>query len=46
MLATGASSASRYSLGVVQVFGGISGIFLTLLIIPVGYVLLKEAREK
>jgi multidrug efflux pump len=46
MLATGASSASRYSLGIVQVFGGISGIFLTLLIIPIGYVLLKEAWEK
>jgi multidrug efflux pump len=42
VIATGASSASRQSLGIVQVFGGISGIFLTLLVIPVGYYLSKQ----
>ncbi|MDR2724438.1 MAG: efflux RND transporter permease subunit [Holosporaceae bacterium] len=39
LLATGAGSASRQNLGIVQVFGGISGILLTLMIIPVGYLL-------
>lgn len=37
MMAVGAGAASRNSLGVVEVFGGISGILLTLVIIPAGY---------
>ncbi|MDR2646351.1 MAG: efflux RND transporter permease subunit [Holosporaceae bacterium] len=41
LLAVGAGSASRRNLGVVQVFGGISGILLTLMIVPVGYLLLR-----
>ncbi|MDR0581066.1 MAG: efflux RND transporter permease subunit [Holosporaceae bacterium] len=41
LLAIGAGSASRRNLGVVQVFGGISGILLTLAIVPVGYLLLR-----
>jgi multidrug efflux pump len=40
LLASGAGSAARRNIGVVQVFGGISGILLTLLIIPVGYIIL------
>lgn len=44
MLATGASCVSRQNLGIVEVFGGISGILLTLLIIPTGYLLAN--REK
>jgi len=47
MLATGASCVSRQNLGIVEVFGGISGILLTLLIVPAGYVLLnKENYQK
>ena len=47
MLATGASCVSRQNLGIVEVFGGISGILLTLLVVPVGYVLLnKEKHQK
>ncbi|MDR1551798.1 MAG: efflux RND transporter permease subunit [Holosporaceae bacterium] len=38
MLATGAGAACRQNIGIVQVYGGISGILLTLIIIPVGYV--------
>ena len=37
LLATGASSASRQNLGVVEVFGGLSGVLLTLIIVPFGY---------
>ena len=43
MLATGASCASRQNLGVVEVFGGISGILLTLLVIPIGYLLVNRS---
>ncbi|MDR1982181.1 MAG: efflux RND transporter permease subunit [Holosporaceae bacterium] len=39
MLASGAGSASRQNLGIVQIFGGISGILLTLVVIPIGYLL-------
>jgi multidrug efflux pump len=39
MLAVGAGAAGRRNLGVVQVFGGISGILLTLAVIPVGYLI-------
>jgi multidrug efflux pump len=46
LLATGASSASRCSLGVVQVFGGVSGIFLTLLVIPIGCLLLIRENKQ
>ena len=42
MLATGASCVSRQNLGIVEVFGGISGILLTLLVVPVGYILLNR----
>ena len=42
MLATGASCVSRQNLGIVEVFGGISGILLTLLVVPVGYILLNK----
>ncbi|MDR0555960.1 MAG: efflux RND transporter permease subunit [Holosporaceae bacterium] len=37
MMATGAGAVSRQNMGIVQVFGGISGILLTLIVIPVGY---------
>lgn len=37
LLATGASAASRQNLGVVEVFGGLSCVILTLIVIPVGY---------
>lgn len=48
MLATGSGAASRSNLGVVEVFGGISGILLTLVIIPAGYFLFcgKESSPK
>jgi multidrug efflux pump len=39
MLAVGAGAAGRRNLGIVQVFGGISGILLTLAVIPVGYLI-------
>jgi multidrug efflux pump len=39
MLAAGAGSASRRNLGVVQVFGGVSGILFTLIVIPVAYLI-------
>ncbi|MBE6446920.1 MAG: efflux RND transporter permease subunit [Alphaproteobacteria bacterium] len=42
LFATGASCVSRQNLGIVEVFGGISGVLLTLLIIPVGYLLLSK----
>ncbi len=42
MLATGASCISRQNLGIVEVFGGISGILLTLLVVPVGYIILSK----
>nr|MCR4555939.1 efflux RND transporter permease subunit [Alphaproteobacteria bacterium] len=42
MLATGASCVSRQNLGIVEVFGGISGILLTLLVVPIGYILLNR----
>ena len=38
MLAKGASCVSCQNLGVVEVFGGISGILLTLLVVLVGYI--------
>lgn len=37
LLATGASAASRQNLGMVEVFGGLSCVLLTLIVIPVGY---------
>lgn len=37
LLARGASAASRQNLGIVEVFGGLSGVLLTLIVIPVGY---------
>ncbi len=46
MLANGASCISRQNLGIVEVFGGISGILLTLLIVPVGYVLFNSSSNK
>ncbi|MDR0678017.1 MAG: efflux RND transporter permease subunit, partial [Holosporaceae bacterium] len=44
MLAYGAGSASRRNLGIVQIFGGISGILLTLVVIPVGYLIFCRGR--
>jgi multidrug efflux pump len=46
LLATGAGSASRRNLGAVQVFGGISGILLTLIVIPVGYILFCRKKRQ
>ena len=46
MLATGASCVSRQNLGVVEVFGGISGILLTLLVVPVGYVIFNSRNNR
>lgn len=43
LLATGAGSVGRCNLGVVEVFGGISGILLTLIIIPIGYILFNAS---
>lgn len=37
LLATGASAASRQNLGMVEVFGGLSCVLLTLVVVPVGY---------
>ncbi|MDR2782111.1 MAG: efflux RND transporter permease subunit [Holosporaceae bacterium] len=45
LMATGAGSASRQNIGVVQVFGGISGILLTLAIIPVGYIIFCRSSK-
>ena len=42
LFAVGASSASRRNLGMVEVFGGISGVLLTLVVIPVGYILFNK----
>lgn len=42
LFAVGASSASRRNLGMVEVFGGISGVLLTLIVIPVGYILFNK----
>jgi multidrug efflux pump len=39
LLATGAGSVGRQNIGAVQVFGGISGVLLTLVVIPVGYII-------
>jgi multidrug efflux pump len=36
---SGAGSVGRQNIGAVQVFGGISGVLLTLVIIPVGYII-------
>jgi multidrug efflux pump len=44
MLAYGAGAISRRNLGIVQIFGGISGILLTLIVIPVGYLLFCRGR--
>ena len=44
MLASGASCISRQNLGVVEVFGGISGVLLTLFVIPIGYLLFNKAK--
>ncbi len=46
MLATGASCASRQNLGMVEVFGGISGVLLTLLVVPIGYILVNRVTAK
>lgn len=45
LLASGASLASRQNLGIVQVFGGISGVILTLLIIPIAYLILNKNEK-
>lgn len=42
ILSVGAGAISRQNLGVVLVFGGVSGALLTLLIIPVGYLLINK----
>ena len=42
LFAVGASSVSRKNLGVVEVFGGISGVLLTLIVIPVGYIIFNK----
>ena len=44
MYATGASCISRQNLGIVEVFGGLSGILLTLLIIPIGYIIMDDKK--
>lgn len=46
MLATGASCVSRQNLGIVEVFGGLSGILLTLLIIPIGYLIMDDKEPQ
>jgi multidrug efflux pump len=48
LLATGAGSICRKNLGIVQVFGGISGILLTLVFVPAGFELLapKSADKR
>ncbi|MBR1734068.1 MAG: efflux RND transporter permease subunit [Alphaproteobacteria bacterium] len=45
LFATGASCMSRQNLGVVEVFGGISGILLTLIIVPVGYAIFNKNNQ-
>jgi multidrug efflux pump len=45
LLASGAGSAGRQNLGIVQVFGGLSGILLTLAVIPIGYIILSGSKR-
>jgi len=42
LLATGASCVSRQNLGIVEVFGGLSGVLLTIVVIPVGYYIFSK----
>ena len=44
MLASGACCVSRQNLGIVEVFGGISGILLTLLAIPISYIIFNSKK--
>ena len=44
MLASGACCVSRQNLGIVEVFGGISGILLTLLVIPISYIIFNSKK--
>mgnify|MGYP003057153926 FL=1 len=45
LIATGAGAVSRRCLGAVVFYGGTSACFLTLFIVPIGYLLLAR-REK
>lgn len=45
LLATGASAASRQNLGMVEVFGGLSCVLLTLVVIPVGYFICNKTSK-